>query len=333
MEILHTIRNRQGFGATPVVLILIPLILLGGVFVFSYVRRARVSETPIVALRDNTSRDNLNVDSDGDGLKDWEEQIYGTNPHNPDTDGDGTNDGDEIALGRDPLKKGPNDTLTRADTSSAITAANTHATDQPNLTQKLAEVFGTDYLTNLVQNPDSPPDINAIADKMTQITLDESPSHAPLITANDIIISRNATKYDIANYLAQFDAALSSALKPLAGTKSITNTITDIVHTEDTARTSAAVDQLAKQVQAYDQFLDNIKKISVPEDFASLHVEYLNTAIRERNALKKIQNVKDDPVMTLMGLKEWGQTAPAFLGLRERYIQLAKSKGIHSVHP
>lgn len=55
---------------------------------------------------------NVNVsgmDTDGDGLPDWQEIISGTDIKNADTDGDGTPDGKEIELGRDPLVKGPND--------------------------------------------------------------------------------------------------------------------------------------------------------------------------------------------------------------------------------
>jgi len=43
------------------------------------------------------------VDSDGDGLSDWQEVVYGTNPYNPDTDGDGLTDKWEIDHGLDPL--------------------------------------------------------------------------------------------------------------------------------------------------------------------------------------------------------------------------------------
>ncbi len=45
------------------------------------------------------------LDSDGDGLSDWEEiHIYFTDPHDPDTDGDGLSDFDELhRYGTDPL--------------------------------------------------------------------------------------------------------------------------------------------------------------------------------------------------------------------------------------
>lgn len=44
------------------------------------------------------------IDTDGDGLKNGDEIVLGTNPHNPDTDGDGYSDGDEVHVyGTDPL--------------------------------------------------------------------------------------------------------------------------------------------------------------------------------------------------------------------------------------
>ncbi|MCA9495011.1 MAG: VWA domain-containing protein, partial [Myxococcales bacterium] len=46
----------------------------------------------------------LGPDTDGDGLTDLEEQVWGTNPALPDTDGDGLSDGDEVEVhGTDPL--------------------------------------------------------------------------------------------------------------------------------------------------------------------------------------------------------------------------------------
>jgi hypothetical protein len=61
------------------------------------------------------------LDTDKDGLPDWKEALYGTDPKNPDTDSDEANDYEEIISNRDPLKantspKGqePNDKIDEA---------------------------------------------------------------------------------------------------------------------------------------------------------------------------------------------------------------------------
>lgn len=48
----------------------------------------------------------IGLDSDGDGLLDEEELIYGTDKNNPDSDGDNYLDGDEVLNGYNPLGKG-----------------------------------------------------------------------------------------------------------------------------------------------------------------------------------------------------------------------------------
>jgi hypothetical protein len=80
---------------------------VGGVFF-----AVRSSENPAsnqdvlkqAALDVIESSANDTVDSDNDGLKDWEETLWGTDPHKADTDGDGTPDGQEVKDGRNPLK-------------------------------------------------------------------------------------------------------------------------------------------------------------------------------------------------------------------------------------
>ena len=47
--------------------------------------------------------DDLTLDSDGDGISDWGEELAGTDAHNADTDGDGILDGDELVADSDPL--------------------------------------------------------------------------------------------------------------------------------------------------------------------------------------------------------------------------------------
>src|SRR3989344_8258983 len=55
------------------------------------------------------------IDTDSDGLKDWEEALFKSDPNNKDTDGDGTEDDEEVKLGRNPTLAGPNDKLPNPD--------------------------------------------------------------------------------------------------------------------------------------------------------------------------------------------------------------------------
>jgi hypothetical protein len=45
----------------------------------------------------------LLLDTDGDGISDWGEELAGTNRDDPDTDDDSVLDGDELMFGTDPL--------------------------------------------------------------------------------------------------------------------------------------------------------------------------------------------------------------------------------------
>jgi len=58
---------------------------------------------PMFKRKKKNIRINLMIDTDNDGLTDFEEKyIYGTDPKNPDTDGDGLLDGFEVKIGTDP---------------------------------------------------------------------------------------------------------------------------------------------------------------------------------------------------------------------------------------
>ena len=52
------------------------------------------------------------LDTDKDGLPDWQEALLGTDLKKSDTDSDGSPDGEEVRLNRDPLKAGPDDKAT-----------------------------------------------------------------------------------------------------------------------------------------------------------------------------------------------------------------------------
>lgn len=80
------------------------------------------------------------IDTDQDGLKDWEEVLWGTDPQNPDTDGDGVNDGDFVQNQQQDINKKPvftNSTETTTSTQKPITqnkSSNPTTTNTPQQT-------------------------------------------------------------------------------------------------------------------------------------------------------------------------------------------------------
>ena len=71
------------------------------------VEKPKDSENLMIALMKIFMRGSIiPTDSDGDGLTDDMESLYGTDVNSPDTDGDGFSDGDEINGGYDPLVPG-----------------------------------------------------------------------------------------------------------------------------------------------------------------------------------------------------------------------------------
>lgn len=74
-------------------------------------KKSEADKKEVAGLGVKTATELFSVDTDKDGLEDWEEVVLKTDPDSPDTDGDGTTDGEERKAGRSPLVKGPSDTL------------------------------------------------------------------------------------------------------------------------------------------------------------------------------------------------------------------------------
>lgn len=85
---------------------LILFVAAGSFFLKTSKKQGEPGKNPEISQKTEAVTDN-NLDTDRDGLKDWQETLLKTDANNPDTDGDGTNDGDETKNGRDPKKIPP----------------------------------------------------------------------------------------------------------------------------------------------------------------------------------------------------------------------------------
>lgn len=105
------------------------VIIGGGILLIGFLKNkkqitenARLNNTEVVVLGDLVEKD-----TDGDGLKDWEESLFGTDSTKTDTDGDGVSDWDEAAMKRQSL----------SETSAGAAAASTPATPLDDVTRQL----------------------------------------------------------------------------------------------------------------------------------------------------------------------------------------------------
>ncbi len=75
-----------------------------------------VSSTPTTST-DSLQSEEYTIDTDGDGVRDWEEALLGLDPDNPDTNGDGISDGEEVATTRQAFQ----DSRTASSTNASLT--------------------------------------------------------------------------------------------------------------------------------------------------------------------------------------------------------------------
>lgn len=289
-------------------IVLIVFVVLGMTVILNFIGKktgkARTEkQTPSALLGNNKSFEKLQRDTDGDGLKDWEEALYRTDQQKADTDGDGAPDGEEIKMSRDPLKPGPNDAL-------ATSTIEYHAgqDQQENLTRKLAGVFGQKMIARRLIDPSAPfdPDQSGqeIVDGFLQTVPDEIPS---TLTAKDIVIGKDNSDKTVQTYATALERITHDHWKQFG----------DI---EDVAIFAQAMEQehyqqleqLDPYLAVYDQVITELKKLPVPPRLVILHLQYLNLASAQADTIRKMRFAEQDPINALVGAQQ-------YITLQERF--------------
>jgi len=270
-------------------LIAIALILI--TLILNYVRPGKINyDNNNLAVANSTSSPS-EIDSDHDGLPDWEEALYGTDPHNPDTDGDGTPDGEEIKEGRDPLKantapKGqePNDKIDPK--IIAQDQAISNADQNLNATEKMAR----DLLSNIIasQPVNGQMDQNTV-DGLIQQSLQDIPqkqflgtttvSDLNLIPATDNqTLLKNLIAYRN-NYYIQTEAFQKIIGQDLA-----------IISNSMSNKTDLDKKQLQSIISIYERIAQNLIQMPLPAVPESSGVTYHLKVINDLKELASIDN-------------------------------------------
>lgn len=250
-----------------------------------------------------------NTDTDADGLKDWEESLWKTDPQKADTDADGTDDGEEVVATRDPLKANtapknqePNDKIDPA----IIAAQQKSETEFKELsdTEKIARTLFSQYIAAKGSGK--------VSDSDKEIILN---------TANSLIEESTIDKYTLSD-LKILNSYGTSTIKDYGnklGQAFFTGTSQEKVENELVIidRAVKNVDEsilngLDPIIEGYSKTVDKILLISVPTDAVSIHLSLLNDLNNLKNSLKKIQLLFTDPARAINGMRSY-QNASALL--------------------
>jgi len=292
----------------------------------------RIEETTSLTPEEKTvvsqKLQELSVDSDNDGLKDWEEIIYRTDPKNSDTDGDGTNDGDEIQKNRDPLVQGPDDSLAPPKSAASSKQKNADMLAN-NLTytflRKLQNAIGPSVGGENIEVDTET--AGAVVQEMG--LLDSQATLASLtapITIHDFTISKENNSSAMKNY---FNTVFTEVYEKNFFT--INDESRDVIAVLTKALETKNFAGLAK----LDAFIDahttgalSLKKIPVPEGYEDFAIELLTYIERNKAILRIFRNTENDPLYTLQVVGLYFPNEIRMLEFQEQIGARLKEAGI-----
>lgn len=252
-----------------------------------------------------------NKDSDGDGLMDWEEKIYGTDPQNPDTDGDGHLDGEEIANGYNPLVKAPGDRLS----DFPLNPANSQ-NDSNNLTNRLMATLAQKIIELNKERQDDnqgmavPNPRKLIADFLKNVPADEYNFSAEKdFDPAKIKISKDNSKAAARKYLENFGSIIKRSFS--SSDKLGKHIVRDAYQSEDFT-------EFDKLISAYESAINEFYGLTVPSGWAELHEEEIKLLISTKKVYEAMRYFKKDPAKTALAVRGYYVVAFQSRDLKEK---------------
>ena len=256
-------------------------------------------------------------DSDGDGLPNSEEALWGTDPNSADTDGDGYRDGEEVTLGYNPTIPSPNDKLPPGFVPGKdVTPLDTAPTEPVAVDQYFAtnlDLSGGN--TNLSdeyrrQYPES---------ERTPDTLDTFTDQQPIVTQlptpirSVIQLQQSDTPLVFREYLEVADNTGIFSNKPL-----FSKAINDLFANGNTA----TIQGVALSVRI---FQEDILNQPVPPSAENLQLLLLGYTELLAATFDQMAQYNEDPVKAVVGMRQWEEIDRRYIPLIEQELRRLKA--------
>ncbi len=283
--------------------ILLLLVFLAGVFFFSSLRRENSLKKTALFDAANPSREK-DIDTDGDGLFDWEEDLRHTDPKKPDTDGDGTQDGEEVSLGRSPLLAGPSDYLQRHD-GFIVYAGQDTGVSAESLSETDKLMRGLITLANANRNTTDPSGVESAVQKNMIDNVNRRVQNLEPVYA----LSDMRTLPETEESLRAYGNALGAVLKKYDSAKDEEDKVTFIIAKALKDRKSAGLAALTPMEESNRKKASEILAIPVPNGLSVFHLSLANHIENTVPSMENMKYVIADTLRGFIGLKQYKTAA------------------------
>lgn len=267
-----------------------------------------------LVAQENSSDENVFLDSDQDGLSDEDEAKYNTDPKNPDSDGDGYKDGSEVDSGYDPLKPAPGDKLgspakTNANLDIDINAGN--LTDE--FSAKIAEMMAAGE-----SNGVDMASINSLIEEKLAgrvsfedlPTVDESKIKIKKQDYSGYGKEKQARKYkeDNEEYLSSVFYIISNNLPHAIDSKEAIEGFSDeiikMIPTVISTNSTTGLDYFTDLAVKGTVILEKLNDLEVPKDMLDIHKKGIQLANYSISLQDKVKIDNTDPLSSLISFSE-----------------------------
>lgn len=251
------------------------------------------------------------LDTDADGLPDWQESLYGTDPNNPESVESGVLDADAVAQGL-VAPRFLSEAAVEAETEdSQIPGAKA---DPNSLTARFARQFFSNYVTTRGEVPPTSDEIQRFVEEATADLFANDPA---FITVRDV---KQGT-IGVSTYITSLDSALISA--NAAGQESELGYFDALVKGD----TSKKAD-LMRISGAYGRAAEAFKNVTAPAGLAAAHSELINASHGLSVATESMAAYENDPLRGFVGMSGYNIHSEKLLAALKLVRQEAVRQGV-----
>lgn len=255
-------------------------------------------------------------DSDSDGLPDWEESLYGTDPANAQSFKAGVRDGDAVAQG---LIKPKFASAAQPSSTQGGTIDSGVADDS--ITAEFGRTFFYEYLTTYGGTANlTDAQLNAFTEKAIAKLVAEHP-YVPAFTNGKVTVSGTGSAA-LVTYSIAIEKILAKVTLP--SDKDALGYMDDFVERND----PQGLVQVRKIAKAYDALADAYVAVPVPSEAATAHLAVANAYQRMSEVVANLGTADTDPLRALLGLMLYKGAADALTTSLTDFSKVYAAQGV-----